>query len=500
MNAHLGLVYLVGAGPGDPGLITVRGRELLRAADVVVHDRLIPHQLLANVRPKAEVIDVGKAPGAHRVSQEQINEILVERARRGLCVVRLKGGDPFVFGRGCEEVAACRAAGIECIVIPGVSSALAVPLAAGIAVTHRGISRSFAVITAETAAGDESVDFTKFAAVDTLVILMGRERLPEIARSLVRAGRDPSTPAACIERATTARQRVVVGSLETIAAFADREGLTAPMVTVIGEVARDAESSALVATAPLLGKRVAVTRPRGASRDLERSLIARGAIVVRCPLIKIEYPLDAKSAVPKFTEYSWIAFTSRHGVIGFWKQVRAAGLDARALAGCKIAAVGPTTADALRRIGLEPDLIANDSSGTGSAKALRSADEITARRILLPQGDIAMRSPTQLLRAGGAVVDEWIVYRTIGASPTKSARANLEAGVDAILFFSPSAVRSFVEAGLPVGSAFVACIGPTTAKTATDLNLPVGVVAEDHSAAGLVAALEAHFYSAEIPT
>jgi len=496
VNEARGIVYLVGAGPGDPGLITVRGRELLCAADVIVHDRLIPHELLRLARRGVEVIDVGKAPGSHRASQVQTNALLIDRASRGLCVVRLKGGDPLVYGRGFEEAAACREAGVACVTVPGVSSALAAPLSAGVSVTRRGVSRSFTVVTAETATGDEPVDFTKLAGGDTLIIMMGRERLEEIAACLVQGGREPSTPAACIERATTVHQRVVVGTLETIAALADREGLVAPMVTVIGEVARDA--AALVSTAPLVGRRVVITRPRGASRDLERMLVSRGATVIRCPLIKIEYSPAAEEWRRGLGEYAWVVLTSRHGVSGFWKQLRAAGLDARALAGCKLAAIGPTTAKELRRIGLSPDLIAAEASGRGLAEALLGRDDIVGRRVLLPQGDIAMRSPSEVLRTGGALVEEWIVYRTVAAVPSAAARASIESGVDAILFFSPSAVRSFVEAGLSAGDAIVACVGPTTAAAAREVGLDVNIVAADHSSAGLVAALEEHLAVSEV--
>lgn len=500
MTIRRGIVYLVGAGPGDPGLITVRGRELLRRADVVVHDRLIAATLLGEVRGGAEVVDVGKAPGAPRASQDQIHAILVDRAAKGLIVVRLKGGDPFVFGRGCEEVAVCRANGIECVVVPGVSSALAVPAAAGVSLTQRGLSRCFAVVTAETATGDDPVDFSKLVGVDTLVILMGRERLAEIARSLIRAGRDPETPAACIERGTTAAQRVVTGTLESIARRADEEELCAPIVTVIGEVARSAQARTFDLVASLLGKRIVVTRPRAVSGEMQRALIARGAIVVACPLIRIEYCPDDAAPPHPWPGYAWIAFTSRHGVIGFWKCLCGMGQDARALAACKLAVVGEATASALRRFGLEPDLIADNSTGVGLARKLLEATEGSGRRVLLPRGDSAMRSPVEVLRAGGASVDEWVVYRTVAASPTAAARASIEAGVDAVMFFSPSAVRGFVEAGLSAGDATLACVGPTTTAAAQAAGLTVSVIAEEHSALGLVTALEKHFQPVGVET
>jgi len=239
MSVEQGKVYLVGAGPGDPGLITVRGLEILRRADVLVHDRLCGDELLKELPAGAEIIDVGKEPGCHTIPQEQIDELLIGRARGGACVVRLKGGDPFVFGRGYEELAACRSAGVECVVVPGVSSAFAVPAAAGVPVTTRRLVRSLAVVTARSARDPEPppLRFDALAAMDTVCVLMGRARLREIADSLIAAGREPSTPAACIEWGTTPRQRLAVGSLATIADLADREGLRAPVVTVIGEVA-----------------------------------------------------------------------------------------------------------------------------------------------------------------------------------------------------------------------------------------------------------------------
>ena len=253
MKPQDGMVYLVGAGPGDPELITVRGLKLLRQADVVVYDRLIAPELLDEVRHDAETINVGKSRGAHRMPQDRINALLVEQARAGRMVVRLKGGDPFVFGRGYEELTACREAGIPCVVIPGITSALAAPAAAGIPVTCRELVRSVAIVTPATASEGHvpPLDFGALAKIDTLVILMGRATLPELADALMAAGRAPSTPAACIEWATTPRQRVVTADLATLADAADAAGLGAPVVTVVGQVA--AEAHAAVAAAQLAG-------------------------------------------------------------------------------------------------------------------------------------------------------------------------------------------------------------------------------------------------------
>ena len=242
MNAVPGIVYLVGAGPGDPELITVRGLRLLQTADVVVYDRLVARELLAEVKEGAELIDVGKAPGAHRYAQGWINALLIDRAVHGKTVVRLKGGDPYVFGRGHEELTACRHAGVECLDVPGISSAIAAPAAAGIPVTHRGVARSVAIVTGQVASGERApgLDFAALAAMDTVVILMGRSNLRSLTESLMVAGRDPETPAACIEQGTTGRQRVASSTLRNIAEVADREGLRSPMVTVVGQVAANA--------------------------------------------------------------------------------------------------------------------------------------------------------------------------------------------------------------------------------------------------------------------
>jgi len=251
MSGKRGMVYLVGAGPGDPGLLTVRGRDLLRQADTVVHDRLLVREMLAEVRADAEVIDVGKGPGCHTAPQDEINALLIDRGRRGRLVVRLKGGDPFVFGRGFEELAACRDAGVDCVVVPGVSSAVAGPAAAGIPVTDRRFVRSLAIITARTSRDSPApvLDFKALACIDTVVVLMGRSRLRDVTAGLIDAGRDPSTPAACIEWATTPKQRVTTGTLESLAGRVDRDGLRAPVVTVIGEVAACAVESELASFA-----------------------------------------------------------------------------------------------------------------------------------------------------------------------------------------------------------------------------------------------------------
>ena len=501
MTRGRGVVYLVGAGPGDPGLMTVRGRDLLRSADVIVYDRLIGRELLAEARGEAELVDVGKVPGRHRVAQEQINEIIIDRACRGLTVVRLKGGDPFVFGRGFEEWTACREAGVECVVVPGVSSALAAPAAAGIPVTCRGVAGSVAIVTAENA--DETgpaFDAKALARIDTVVILMGRAKLAEVTRSLMQAGRNPSTPAACIERATTPRQRVAVATLATIAQAAERDGLCAPIVTVVGEVAAYAADATAREQSPLCGKRIVVTRPRSSANELERKLSAAGATTIHCPMIRIVYPASNDAldeAIRKIDRYRWVVFSSVHGVIGFWKRLDFLGLDARALGSCKVAAVGPATAKRLRRQGILPELLPPAYDGDALARSVCESSDSPLGRVLFPCGDIARPTIPEGLRRGGASVDAVVVYATVDATPSEMTRKLIAEGVNAIVFCSPSAVRRFAALGLLAGDAAIACIGPTTASAARSAGLRVDVMAEEHSMSGIVAALERH-YSADV--
>lgn len=513
---RLGVVYLVGAGPGDPGLITVRGAQLLRRADVIVYDRLIGKELLLDIMPGVELIDVGKKPKTPGVSQNGINKILIDLARRGKSVVRLKGGDPYVFGRGFEEFSACRDAGVPCVVIPGVSSAIAAPSAAGIPVTSRGLVRSVAIITGHTTK-DEPVpdfDYAALATMDTIVILMGRARLNVIAQSLMKAGKNSATPAACIEQATTVNQRVVVATLANIADEADRKEMQAPMVTVIGEVAAEASSDESVfqsfgidfsnelhaekleMSRPLTGKRIVITRPGSSGDDLQDRLTAEGATVIPCPFIAIEYPDDPEHSEEIWSQldkYDWIVFTSQHGVIGFWKKLKANGLDARALATCKVAVVGPRSAHALTDYGIQADLMPDQHDAESLADALIRQTDTPLGRVLFAKGNLARETLPKALRKANAIVDEMVVYRTVDASPSEITRQTLEAGVDAVLFFSPSAIQRFVSLGFTAGDAVIGCIGPTTAAAAQEGKLPVHFISEDHSSDGLLAALTNHF-------
>ena len=370
-----GRVSLVGAGPGDPGLITVAGRERLRRADVVVYDRLAHPALVAEAPADAERIYVGKASADHAVPQEEIGRLLVDRARAGKRVVRLKGGDPFVFGRGGEEADDLVAAGVEFDVVPGITSAIAVPAYAGIPITHRDAASSFAVVTGHEAPGKPAsrIDWAALATgVDTLVFLMGRRALAEIAAQLIAEGRDPATPAAAIEWGTTPRQRTVAAPLSELADAAEAAALSPPTVIVVGDVVALRERLRWYDDRPLFGKRVLVTRTRAQAGKLSSALWDAGAEPIEFPAIEI-VPRDLAPAVAAATRlaaghYDWAVFTSANGVAAFWRAVEAAGLDARAFGGVRLAAIGPATVDALAAHGLRTDVVPGSLRRRGAGR------------------------------------------------------------------------------------------------------------------------------------
>jgi uroporphyrinogen III methyltransferase/synthase len=516
------MVYLVGAGPGDPGLITVRALQLVEQADVILHDRLIIGDLLACARPDAEVIDVGKVSGDGKRTQAEINTLLVDHARRGQTVVRLKGGDPFVFGRGWEEWRACRDAGVPCIVVPGVSSALAVPAAAGIPVTDRGVGRTFAVVTAQGRNGEDvfTPNCEALVKIDTVVVLMGRSNLSEVARALVAAGRDPATPAACIEQGTTTRQRSVVATLGTIAEAAGREALRAPVVTVVGHVARYADEyreylrsvalppihsggmrEGILARAgdhntPLVGKRILITRSAPSIQELADRLAALGATPIKAPLIRADLtpePDALDGAIRDLARYDWIAFTSVHAVRGFFERLRVLGRDARALAPCRVAAIGPITASALHKRGIDPELVPRPYSAATLAGDMLTEIGRRPSRVLCPRGNLARPELPQGLRRAGVAVDEVIAYQIVALTPPEPVLRAIRDGVDAVLLCSPSAAERFAELRLDAAGAVIACIGPSTASAAREAGMRIDVVPEEYTDAALVAALSRYF-------
>ncbi len=470
-------VHLVGAGPGDPRLITVRGAELLARADVVVHDRLVDPGLLELVSPQAVLVDVGKGSGLARQQhhQQDINALLVEHGRRSATVVRLKGGDPFVFGRGGEEVEALLAAGVPVEVVPGVSSAVAVPAAAGVPVTHRGLSASVTIVTGHAGAGGGGVDWAALAAGGgTLVVLMGVDTRAAIARALLDGGRDPATPVAVVRWGTTGRQhtvRTTLAGLGTIEA-------TAPSTIVVGAVA--GLSLGTIEDRPLHGMTVVVTRPRAASAALRGALMDAGADVVQLPVTAVAGPSDGgvalHRAVAGIGRYRWVLFTSATAVDRVLGMVR----DGRDLAGVGIAAVGPATAAALAEHRMVADVVpAEDASGAGLAAAMPTpAGDGASGRVLYPRAADARRALPDGLAAKGWVVDEVEAYRTVPVPPQDlPARALAAArGATAIVVAAPSAVTAAAAAiGLPCPP--VVCIGPTTADAARSAGLVVAAVA-----------------------
>ena len=481
-------VALVGAGPGDPGLITVRGAELLGRADVVVYDRLVARSLLELVPPAAERISVGKAPGRVEMDQSDINDLLVERARAGDTVVRLKGGDPFVFGRGGEEAEALAAAGVPFEVVPGITSAVAAPAYAGVPVTHRGVSTHFTVVTGhvDPAKGGSDVDWEALArAGGTLVILMGAGRIGEIAERLVAGGLAPHTPAVAVRHGTRPDQRTVRATLATIAGA----NVEAPAAIVVGAVA--GLDLAWFESRPLFGRRVVVTRAREQASGLRARLERLGAEVVELPAIEID-PIAV--TVPDLDAFAWLVLTSANGVATlFDRGLVASGRDARALAGVRVAAIGPGTAAALAARGIRADLVPERFVAEALLDAFPPPSGSGAR-VLLARAEQARDALPKGLEEKGYAVDVLATYRTVAATPDPDAVARVSRGdVDAITFTSSSTVTNLCDllGTVPDPQPLVASIGPVTSKTALERGLRVDVEAEEHTIDGLVDALVA---------
>jgi uroporphyrinogen III methyltransferase/synthase len=495
-KAILGSVSLVGAGPGDPGLITVRGLALLRGADVVVYDRLGVAGVIGLARPDAELVYVGKQRGKHARTQKEINRTLVRAARAGKMVVRLKGGDPFVFGRGGEEAEALAAAGIPFEVVPGVTSAVAGPAAAGIPVTHRDLAASVVFATAHEATGKagERLDWRALAAVDTVVLLMGVERLPAAVDALIKAGKPGVTSAAVIQDATLPSQRTVTAPLSKIAGVAARARIRPPAITVVGDVVGLREVLGGWDTRPLSGVRVLVTRTREQASELSSILRELGAEIVEAPAIRIE-PLRSWAAVDRAVvrlrdgAYEWVVFTSANGVRAFAGRLREAGLDARAFATAKIASVGPGTTEALAGLGLKPDLV----PPTFTTQAVGKAFPRGSGRVLLARADKVEPGLDEAIAAKGWTVDRLVAYRLMGQSsmPADIRRAILGGEIDVLTFASGGTVRAFARLlrGKPPAGTKVVCIGPVTAKAARAAGLRVARVADPHTIPALAAAV-----------
>lgn len=486
----IGTVYLVGAGPGDAGLITVRGRDLVSCSDVVVYDRLVGAAILDWCRADAEKIFVGKEAGRHSMTQDEINALLVEKALQGKSVCRLKGGDPFVFGRGGEEALFCLENKVPFEIVPGVTSSIAAPAYAGIPVTHRGLATSFSVVTGHTK--DDDAPPENLPVADTLVCLMGVRALPKIVAALLARGENPDKPVALIRWGTTENQEVVTGTLQTIEAEVERAQLKPPALIVIGDVVNLRPQMQWFDNRPLWGQTVIVTRAREQASGLVTGLRERGARVIQCPTIRVEdYDDDSlENALHYFHLFNWIVFTSVNGVEKFWEK---SGGDARLFVNAQIAAIGPATAQALKNRGLIADFIPKSSISESVAEELIWRSEKEAKFLIVRALEGREVIETKL-REAGREVEVLPVYRTVADnSQADCARAEIEAGrVQWITFTSSSTVQNFVDA---IGSETivthrdkfrVACIGPITAKTAEQLNIVPDAVAENASVEALV--------------
>jgi uroporphyrinogen III methyltransferase/synthase len=491
-----GTVYLVGAGPGDPGLVTLRALELVRGADAIVYDRLIPGGLLGEARPDADLRYAGKEPGKPSMEQEAINALLVELAREGKDVVRLKGGDPFVFGRGGEEAQALAAAGVPFEVVPAVTAGIAASAYAGIPVTHRDEASAVAFVTGheDPQKPESALDWDALARFPgTLVFYMGIRQLPEITKRLIDAGRGAGEAAAVVERGTLPGQRSVTGTLSDIAERVATAGVKPPAITVVGPVARLADEIAWLERRPLHGRTIAVTRARAQASGLAARLALLGAEVIETPAIRIEArPVDGEvaQAAREIGSFALVCVTSPNGAALLMDAVEAVGGDARSFAGVEVAAIGPGTAAELASRGIRADVVAGVSTAEGLLDAL-AGYELEGERVLVARAAEARDALPDGLAERGALVEVVALYDTV-AEQLSEAELGAVARADYVTFTSSSTVRFFLDAigghGLPNGARVIS-IGPITSATARELGLDVHAEAERHDIDGLVEAV-----------
>lgn len=497
-----GKVFLIGSGPGDPGLITVKGKKILDKADCIIYDFLASEVFIKN-RAGLELIYVGKTGKKHTMEQEEINALIVQKAKEGKTVARLKGGDPFIFGRGGEEALELSREGIEFEIVPGISSAYGAPAYAGIPVTHRGITSTVAFITGhEDPAKEKSdIEWEKISTgIGTLVFLMGMKNLPYIAENLIKYGRSPDEEIALIQWGTTSRQKVLVGTLKDIAGRAEKEKFTPPAVIVVGKVVSLRNRLAWFDSKPLLGKTFIVTRTRQQAGALTEKLMAEGARVIEIPTIKIVDPESwqgVDEAIKKFNNhyYQWIIFTSPNGVEKFFYRLNFNKLDSRIFSCSKIAVIGPATAEALKRFGLDADLTASEHTAEG---ILDEIGEVSGQNILIARAKEARDILPQTLQKTARAVDIAVVYETI--TPEESRALLNEAvkskSIDMITFSSSSTACNFykmlenkkIAAALPCAS-----IGPVTTKTAQNLGFKVAIEAKKYTIDGLLEAIKEYY-------
>jgi uroporphyrinogen III methyltransferase / synthase len=495
VTARPGTVYLVGAGPGDPGLMTLRAAELVAGADVILHDRLIPAAALRGARDDAELVYVGKRPGAAALPQGDIEDLMIERARAGLSVVRLKGGDPFVFGRGGEEAEALAAAGVAFEVVPGVTAGVAAPAYAGIPLTHRDDASAVAFVAGheDPEKDGSAIDWEALARFPgTLVMFMGVKRLPAVAARLIAAGRAGGEPAAAVERGTTPAQRTVTATLAELPGAAADAGIAPPAVVLVGPVAARRETIAWFERRPLFGTRIVVTRARAQASGLAATLQALGAEVVELPAIRIVPRIDSaevQDAIGAIHSYALVCMTSPNGARLLFDALGAAELDARALANATVAAIGPGTAAALAERGIRADVVPERSIAESLVESLAAFD-VADRPVLVARAAQARDVLPDALRDRGAKVDVVALYETVAEDPDPVA-VEAARSADYLTFTSSSTVRNLTRAlgdELPA-AARVVSIGPVTSEAARAVGLQVHVEAERHDPEGLVEAL-----------
>lgn len=497
-----GRVYLVGAGTGDPGLMTLRGKELLEQADCLVYDALVTPAFLSWLKPECEKVYVGKRAGNHALPQEEINQLLVDCAGKYACTVRLKGGDPFVFGRGGEECLALHAAGVYFEVIPGISSAVAGPAGAGIPVTHRGVCTQFTVFTGHEGADKRAsqLDIAGIAAAQgTKIMLMGMSRLRETMTALMEAGQSGDTPAAVVQWAATARQRHVCATVATLADAADASGLGAPAVVVIGDVVNLSPLLNRRELLPLAGKRIVVTRTREQAGELSRQLTLLGADVMELPTIRVAPPSDKRDfaeAVVDSPHYDWLIFSSPNGVKRFFQAFFAVYEDIRELGGARLAAIGSGTAAELKKFGLMVDVMPKKAVAEELiAEFDRKADDfggVAHCTMLWIHSEQSRRVIHDELMKRHAIVDECIAYSIVPETEDYSgSRERLRTeGADIITFTSSGTVRHFMDLQIPLPEGCrIASIGPVTSATLAEYGLKPDTESEDHTIPGLVDAI-----------
>ncbi len=504
-NLNQGKVVLIGAGPGDTGLLTLNGKVWLQRAHVVLYDHLVNPDMLRFTQKSTEIIYVGKKEGIASMEQEQINQLLISKAREGKTVIRLKGGDPFIFGRGGEEIQAVKEAGISFIIVPGVTSVTGVAAYAGIPLTHRDLSSTFSVITGsnEKKQGDIHIDWEKIASRSgTLVFLMGARKLPLIVEKLMRFGKSPDTPVAVVQWGTTARQKTWVGTLGTIVEISAKDKILPPALTIIGEVVNLKPIIEWYEHLPLFGKTVVVTRKGDQAESMIERLQELGAEPFFFPVIETISPenWDAlDNALNNLAQYHGLIFTSVNGVQFFMERLKAIGQDIRNLKGLRVFTIGPKTAEAVHDLGICVDVVPENFVAESLIESI-GKENIEGKRFLLPRAAIARETLPEELRKLGAIVDVAPAYQTVLPAPKMDELSKrLEAGsIDFITFTSSSTVKNFLaltgDKLLPaIKNTKIACIGPITEKTARDAGLNVEIVPEQYTVASLLDAIETSF-------